>query len=61
MSAQPSVQFREPHARALVQLDQKAVCVEVVELDPIAVHPQESGGDGHGDSLVAIDEWVILR
>jgi len=59
--AQPGIEFLELHATGFVELDQKRVCGSIVEFDTNAIHSQECSGHRDSDSLVAIDEGVILR
>ena len=55
----PSIQFLEPQSAGLVEVHQDDN-VEVVEIQPVAVDPQERCCHGHRDAFVPIHERMVL-
>lgn len=61
MGAEPRLEVVEAKLLSLIQSEQEAVGGEVIEFETKAVHAQEGGSHSDRDSLVAVDERMILR
>lgn len=60
MIAQPRLQFFEPHSAGFIQPDEERESLRVVKLQAKSIYTQERRSHRHGDSLIDVDERMIL-
>ena len=59
--SQPVQQFRRTETAVFIQIDQEIVGVYIVEFQAVVVYAEKSARYSNRHSLVAINEWVVLR
>ncbi len=61
MLSQPSLKLANMHLASLIETDDKREGFSVVEIQLVAINSQERRRDRYRDTLVAINERMILR